>query len=115
MSNSASAASAKPSSSVKLVLLGEAAVGKVSDWTFFCFLCGRGHSHGCSRTAPVRQLRSPAFRFYQITKLTFLQSSLVLRFVNNDFQENKEPTIGGTSISLPQSTTCLQSATAKGD
>ena len=24
------------------------------------------------------------------------QSSLVLRFVNNDFQENKEPTIGGT-------------------
>lgn len=23
------------------------------------------------------------------------QSSLVLRFVNNDFQENKEPTIGG--------------------
>lgn len=27
------------------------------------------------------------------------QSSLVLRFVNNDFQENKEPTIGG--ISLP--------------
>lgn len=24
-----------------------------------------------------------------------LQSSLVMRFVNNDFQENKEPTIGG--------------------
>jgi hypothetical protein len=23
------------------------------------------------------------------------QSSLVMRFVNNDFQENKEPTIGG--------------------
>lgn len=23
------------------------------------------------------------------------QSSLVLRFVNDDFQENKEPTIGG--------------------
>ncbi|KAG4221736.1 hypothetical protein PC116_g29788 [Phytophthora cactorum] len=43
----------KPSSSVKLVLLGEAAVGK---------------------------------------------SSLVLRFVNNDFQENKEPTIGAALV-----------------
>jgi len=48
-----SAAAAKPSSSVKLVLLGEAAVGK---------------------------------------------SSLVLRFVNNDFQENKEPTIGAAFL-----------------
>lgn len=47
------AAAAKPSSSVKLVLLGEAAVGK---------------------------------------------SSLVLRFVNNDFQENKEPTIGAAFL-----------------
>ncbi|KAL9600649.1 MAG: hypothetical protein Q9219_003082 [cf. Caloplaca sp. 3 TL-2023] len=47
------AAPAKPSSSVKLVLLGEAAVGK---------------------------------------------SSLVLRFVNNDFQENKEPTIGAAFL-----------------
>ncbi|EJT72652.1 vacuolar protein sorting-associated protein 21 [Gaeumannomyces tritici R3-111a-1] len=46
-------AAAKPSSSVKLVLLGEAAVGK---------------------------------------------SSLVLRFVNNDFQENKEPTIGAAFL-----------------
>ncbi|KAB8343069.1 hypothetical protein FH972_022663 [Carpinus fangiana] len=43
----------KPVSSVKLVLLGEAAVGK---------------------------------------------SSLVLRFVNNDFQENKEPTIGAAFL-----------------
>ncbi len=49
----ADAAAPKPSSSVKLVLLGEAAVGK---------------------------------------------SSLVMRFVNNEFQENKEPTIGGTFI-----------------
>jgi len=33
--------------------------------------------------------------------LTILaQSSLVLRFVNNDFQENKEPTIGGTCCTL---------------
>jgi len=47
------AAMPKPSSSVKLVLLGEAAVGK---------------------------------------------SSLVLRFVNNDFQENKEPTIGAAFL-----------------
>ncbi|KAL8813623.1 MAG: hypothetical protein Q9223_006988, partial [Gallowayella weberi] len=47
------AAATKPSSSVKLVLLGEAAVGK---------------------------------------------SSLVLRFVNNDFQENKEPTIGAAFL-----------------
>lgn len=56
----ADASAPKPSSSVKLVLLGEAAVGK---------------------------------------------SSLVLRFVNNDFQENKEPTIGAAfltqKISLP--------------
>ncbi|KAI0996705.1 hypothetical protein K3495_g11478 [Podosphaera aphanis] len=43
----------KPSSSVKLVLLGESAVGK---------------------------------------------SSLVLRFVNDDFQENKEPTIGAAFL-----------------
>jgi len=53
----------RPSSSVKLVLLGEAAVGK---------------------------------------------SSLVLRFVNNDFQENKEPTIGAAFLTqkcqLPQRT-----------
>jgi len=48
-----SATAPKPSSSVKLVLLGEAAVGK---------------------------------------------SSLVLRFVNNDFQENKEPTIGAAFL-----------------
>ncbi|KAI0013718.1 ras-domain-containing protein [Xylariaceae sp. FL0662B] len=48
-----SANAPKPSSSVKLVLLGEAAVGK---------------------------------------------SSLVLRFVNNDFQENKEPTIGAAFL-----------------
>jgi len=47
------ASAPKPSSSVKLVLLGEAAVGK---------------------------------------------SSLVLRFVNNDFQENKEPTIGAAFL-----------------
>ncbi|EWC48325.1 hypothetical protein DRE_02094 [Drechslerella stenobrocha 248] len=53
----------KPSSSVKLVLLGEAAVGK---------------------------------------------SSLVLRFVNDDFQENREPTIGAAFLtqkcSLPSRT-----------
>ncbi|OKL60626.1 hypothetical protein UA08_04088 [Talaromyces atroroseus] len=49
----AAPAGSKPSSSVKLVLLGEAAVGK---------------------------------------------SSLVLRFVNNDFQENKEPTIGAAFL-----------------
>ncbi|QDS73839.1 hypothetical protein FKW77_006555 [Venturia effusa] len=49
----ASSPAPKPSSSVKLVLLGEAAVGK---------------------------------------------SSLVMRFVNNDFQENKEPTIGAAFL-----------------
>ncbi|KAL5338732.1 rab GTPase Vps21/Ypt51 [Aspergillus crustosus] len=63
MSDSTSANTPKPSSSVKLVLLGEAAVGK---------------------------------------------SSLVLRFVNNDFQENKEPTIGAAFLtqkcSLPTRT-----------
>jgi hypothetical protein len=67
-----SAAAPKPSSSVKLVLLGEAAVGKVRQV---------GPGPGAGRLADV----SP-------------QSSLVLRFVNNDFQENKEPTIGGTSL-----------------
>ncbi|KAJ5988890.1 hypothetical protein N7481_004100 [Penicillium waksmanii] len=63
MSESAGANAPKPSSSVKLVLLGEAAVGK---------------------------------------------SSLVLRFVNDDFQENKEPTIGAAFLtqkcSLPTRT-----------
>ncbi|KAI9785172.1 MAG: hypothetical protein M1839_000810 [Geoglossum umbratile] len=63
MSESTGASAPKPSSSVKLVLLGEAAVGK---------------------------------------------SSLVLRFVNNDFQENKEPTIGAAFLtqkcSLPTRT-----------
>lgn len=49
----AAAGAPKPSSSVKLVLLGEAAVGK---------------------------------------------SSLVLRFVSNDFQPNKEPTIGAAFL-----------------
>ncbi|KAK3726038.1 Vacuolar protein sorting-associated protein 21 [Vermiconidia calcicola] len=53
MTDSAATPAPKPSSSVKLVLLGEAAVGK---------------------------------------------SSLVLRFVNNDFQPNKEPTIGAAFL-----------------
>ncbi|KZF23522.1 ras-domain-containing protein [Xylona heveae TC161] len=53
MADSRGSAAPKPSSSVKLVLLGESAVGK---------------------------------------------SSLVLRFVNNDFQENKEPTIGAAFL-----------------
>src|SRR5947207_6206031 len=69
------AAAPKPSSSVKLVLLGEAAVGKVNfSLDHFSFTL----------------LVIPSNRFSW-------QSSLVLRFVNNDFQENKEPTIGGTS------------------
>ncbi|DAA78465.1 TPA_exp: Uncharacterized protein A8136_4441 [Trichophyton benhamiae CBS 112371] len=63
MADTSSTPGPKPSSSVKLVLLGEAAVGK---------------------------------------------SSLVLRFVNNDFQENKEPTIGAAFLtqkcSLPTRT-----------
>lgn len=62
----------KPSSSVKLVLLGEAAVGKVS--------------------APIAP-RSSGKPTGDVANTD--QSSLVLRFVNNDFQENKEPTIGG--------------------
>lgn len=35
----------------------------------------------------------------------FAQSSLVLRFVNNDFQENKEPTIGGEKTPASAATT----------
>jgi len=53
MAETGGSSAPKPSSSVKLVLLGEAAVGK---------------------------------------------SSLVMRFVNNDFQENKEPTIGAAFL-----------------
>jgi len=53
MADAGASPAPKPSSSVKLVLLGEAAVGK---------------------------------------------SSLVMRFVNNDFQENKEPTIGAAFL-----------------
>nr|POF15024.1 vacuolar protein sorting-associated protein 21 [Quercus suber] len=53
MADATTASAPKPSSSVKLVLLGEAAVGK---------------------------------------------SSLVLRFVNDDFQPNKEPTIGAAFL-----------------
>ncbi|KAK5135460.1 hypothetical protein LTR08_005248 [Meristemomyces frigidus] len=53
MPDAATPSAPKPSSSVKLVLLGEAAVGK---------------------------------------------SSLVLRFVNNDFHPNKEPTIGAAFL-----------------
>lgn len=74
MSESASANTPKPSSSVKLVLLGEAAVGKVRHF-FFILVCW---SHSSESKANI-----------------YGQSSLVLRFVNNDFQENKEPTIGG--------------------
>jgi Ras-related protein Rab-5C len=51
----------------KLVLLGEAAVGKVLP---------------------------SATKFHA----DHVQSSLVLRFVSNDFQENKEPTIGGITL-----------------
>ena len=64
----------KPSSSVKLVLLGEAAVGKVSH-------------------APIPDSEEAELCTADINSSS--QSSLVLRFVNNDFQENKEPTIGG--------------------
>lgn len=74
MSESAGANAPKPSSSVKLVLLGEAAVGKV-------------------RLSLPRYTDTIAD-----TRFCRLQSSLVLRFVNNDFQENKEPTIGGKKI-----------------
>ena len=74
MADSAAAAP-KPSSSVKLVLLGEAAVGKVD-----ILLC-----------LNMLFAKIPADNISD-------QSSLVLRFVNNDFQENKEPTIGGEYI-----------------
>ena len=69
------ASAPKPSSSVKLVLLGEAAVGKV---------------------CPALPGRQDAIMYEQLTDNLRRQSSLVMRFVNNDFQENKEPTIGGT-------------------
>lgn len=72
----------KPSSSVKLVLLGEAAVGKVRHVPLE--MQRRNTTQGHGQEANTYQWGP-----------TPLQSSLVLRFVNNDFQENKEPTIGG--------------------
>lgn len=82
-------AAPKPTSSVKLVLLGEAAVGKVRD--------SKQYVRGVQTANGIKR-----------------QSSLVLRFVNNDFQENKEPTIGGESQPLqnpshhtPSSTHCI--------
>ncbi|KAF4457645.1 putative VPS21-GTP-binding protein [Fusarium austroafricanum] len=69
-----SANAPKPSSSVKLVLLGEAAVGKVR----------------------LQRLSVAKQSFGILIELR--QSSLVLRFVNNDFQENKEPTIGAAFL-----------------
>lgn len=70
MSDAAGTTAAKPSSSVKLVLLGEAAVGKVRTVVSDC----------------EKPVADP------------VQSSLVLRFVNNDFQPNKEPTIGAAFL-----------------
>ncbi|RYP79179.1 hypothetical protein DL771_000157 [Monosporascus sp. 5C6A] len=67
----------KPSSSVKLVLLGEAAVGKVSSFA-------KASSYWCTTVD------------YLVANVC--KSSLVLRFVNNDFQENKEPTIGAAFL-----------------
>lgn len=88
------AAPPKPSSSVKLVLLGEAAVGKV-----------RRNHRARSTILPIHAT-SPPLRILpcgqahdtEANVCAPRQSSLVLRFVNNDFQENKEPTIGGTVI-----------------
>ncbi len=61
---------------------------------------------GAPRRSCRRQGRSPSIpmpcRTQAASRLTLRpQSSLVLRFVNNDFQENKEPTIGGTSPAIP--------------
>ncbi|RMZ84152.1 hypothetical protein DV738_g550, partial [Chaetothyriales sp. CBS 135597] len=57
---------------------------------------------GLSAKHPTNTLHSPAAAS---PALTPADSSLVLRFVNNDFQENKEPTIGAAfltqKISLP--------------
>lgn len=85
-------AAPKPSSSVKLVLLGEAAVGKVC-WCHFLPLLRRSLTPPPSARAPHPPVH---VEFNRLTDTVYLvQSSLVLRFVNNDFQENKEPTIGG--------------------
>lgn len=82
----------KPSSSVKLVLLGEAAVGKVSQSSHY-------------QSSPVVGKTLPYILSLLSRLLTQYQSSLVLRFVNDDFQENKEPTIGGKFLySSPNAT-----------
>lgn len=84
----------KPSSSVKLVLLGEAAVGKV------CTNVTRVEGRGAGGGDGIR-----------VDWANVMQSSLVMRFVNNDFQENKEPTIGGMFLlSIPFSFSFLHRA-----
>lgn len=50
-----------------------------------------------ARSVPAHSRSVPSIQADE----SLLQSSLVLRFVNNDFQENKEPTIGGTSLAAP--------------
>jgi len=56
-----------------------------------------------SETAPARNGENPNLKPVNV-KLVLLgeaavgKSSLVLRFVNNDFQENKEPTIGAAFL-----------------
>lgn len=112
------ASAPKPSSSVKLVLLGEAAVGKVRvitsyirfrptmihppGWMPRCHICCASLAWvGATARRFLRLLWEDVTGFVipsevlDADRVPPFQSSLVLRFVNNDFQENKEPTIGG--------------------
>lgn len=116
-----SGAAPKPTSSVKLVLLGEAAVGKVRGRPKTSLLISPLNNKSTAHMLLSLTIKQSSDgqelllirRFHHlsgsncaavIANSDLGKSSLVLRFVNNDFQENKEPTIGGMHLPTSLST-----------